>query len=199
MKNLFRPFIAMLLLSLFISGCKKDKNETANNQLSYNGTAFNLSQGFLENYGKSGTEGYNVDLSLLSSEFTIHESNGEISSVTGVGNAIYFEIFTSLPGKLDIRDYLYDNMGSGTEGTFDGGMLMLGYNVTTEAGTTVAITGGKVSVTSNGSEYEITFNVTASNGKTITGYYKGALKYYNYDMKKKPMVKSSKNKSVFRF
>jgi hypothetical protein len=199
MKNLFRPFIAVLLLTLFIAGCKKDKEETSNNQFSYNGTVFNLSQGFLENYGKSGTEGYNIDLSLLSSGFTIHNKSGEVDSVTGMGNALYFEIFTSHADKLDVRDYIYDATESGADGTFDYGMIGMGFNMETELGSAFQITGGKLSVTSVGSEYEITFTGTTSNNKAITGYYKGPLKYYNYDMKKKPLVKSFKNKSVFRF
>jgi hypothetical protein len=186
MKKIFKPLIAILLLILFVAGCKKDKKETVNNQFTYNGTEFILSQGFLENYGKSAAnEGNNIDLSLLSSTFTIHEKNGEVDSVSGTGDALYFEIFTSLPDKLDIRDYTYDGTESYAAGTFDYGMIGMGFNMETELGSAFLITGGKVSVTSVGSDYEISINCTTSNGKTITGYYKGPLKYYNYDLKKK--------------
>lgn len=195
MKNLFKPIIAIVVLSLFVAGCKKDKKDAAaNNNFNYNGVNYNLAKGFLENYGKTGTEGYNIDLSLLSSEFTIHESMGEIDSVSGVGDAVYFEIYTSLPGKLDIKDYLYDAAGTRADGTFDAGGLMMGYNSSTQTGAALEITGGKVSVTSNGSEYEITFNGTASNGKTFTGYYKGALQYYTYAKKKKSVSEFSAKK-----
>jgi hypothetical protein len=186
MKNLFKPLVAILLLILFIAGCKKDKKETVNNQVTYNGTEFILSQGFLENYGKSAAdEGNNIDLTLLSSSFTIHEKNGEVDSVSGTGDALYFEIFTSFPDKLDVRDYTFDGTETFAAGTFDYGMIGMGFNMETELGLAFQITGGKVSVTNVGSNYEITINCTVSNGKTITGYYKGPLKYYNYDMKKK--------------
>lgn len=190
MKKLFRSFTAVLLLSLFVSGCKKDEEETVKNYFNYNGTEFILSQGFLENYGKyEAGEGNNIDLTLLSSAFTIHEKNGEVDSVSGTGNALYFEIFTSLTDKLDIRDYVFDGTESFAAGTFDFGMVGMDFNLATETGTAFEITGGKVSVTANGPEYEITINCTASNGKTITGYYKGPLKYYNYVTKKKPAQK----------
>jgi len=185
MKTLFNSFIAVLLISLFVAGCKKDEDKTVKNYFNYDGTEFKLSQGFLENYGKYDNQGYNLDLTLLSSSFVVHESNGEIDSLSGTGDGINFEIYTSLPGKLDVKDYVYDATESGADGTFDYGSVVMNYNTTTELGSLFYITGGKVSVTSNGSEYEISLNCTVSSGKTITGYYKGSLKYYNYDKKKK--------------
>jgi hypothetical protein len=199
MKNIFKPLIAVLVIVLFVTGCKKDKEEeSVKNYFNYNGTEYILSQGFLENYGKYADEGYNIDLTLLSSDFTIQESNGEIDSLTGAGDVLLFEIFTSLPDKLDVRDYIYDETESGAAGTFDWGVIGMDMNIMTETGTAYEITAGKVSVTSNGSTYEITINCTA-NGKTLTGYYKGSLKYYNYDKKKKSEVRFQKNKSVFGF
>ena len=189
MKHLFKPFIILLLVSFFVASCKKDE-KTVKSYFNYNGTDFVLSKGFLESYGKSGTEGYNIDLTLLSSSFTIHDKSGEVDSVSGTGDALYFEIFTSHADKLDVKDYTYDATESGADGTFDQGEIGMGFNMETLTGSALNITGGKVSVTSVGSEYEITFNCTATNGKTITGYYKGPLKYYNYDNKKKSILKS---------
>lgn len=180
----------MLIISLFIAGCKKDKNdESSKKYFKYDNTEYSLSKGFLENWGKYGDQGYNIDLSLLSSDFIIHESNGEVDSVSGTGDGLIFEIFTSLPGKLDVKDYLYDETGSGADGTFDWGMIAIDYNAIAQTGSSFEITGGKVSVTSNGNTYEITINCTASNGKTITGHYQGSLKYYNYDKKKKSALR----------
>ena len=186
MKKVFTPIIVLLVFSLFLGGCKKDKkDETSKSYFNYNNVEYNLAKGFLENYGKSGDEGYNLDLTLLSSEFVVHESGGEIDSISGIGSGINFEIFTSQSTKLDVKEYVYDETESGADGTFDYAMLVLNYNPVTETGEILEITGGKVTVVNNGSEYEININCTASNGKTITGYYKGPLKYYNYDKKKK--------------
>jgi len=185
MKNLYKPFIAVLLISLFVAGCKKDKTESQKNSFKYDNTEHTLTKGFLENYGKSGIQGYNIDLTLLSSSLAIHESSGAVDSITGTGDGLLIELFTSLPDKLDVKDYIYDATKSGADGTFDDGVVFISFNPSTLIGTFYEITGGKVSVTGNGSEYEITINCTASNGKTITGYYKGNLKYYNYGKKKK--------------
>lgn len=186
MKKVFTPIIVLLFFSLFIGGCKKDnKDEASKSYFTFNNTEYNLAKGFLENYGKSGDEGYNLDLTLLSDAFVIHESSGEIDSITGTGSGINFEIFTSQSTKLDVKEYVYDATESGADGTFDFGMMVINYNAATEMGELLEITGGKVTVVSNGSDYEININCTTSNGKTITGHFKGPLKYYNYDKKNK--------------
>ncbi len=184
MKKLFTTSLGVLAICLFFIGCKKDDNKSsASNSFKFDNTEYKLSNGFLENYGKSGTEGYNLDLTLISSEFTIHESNGEVDSLTGTGDVIYFELYGSEPGKLSIKDYTY-NESSYADGTFDYGFVGMNFNPNTMTGTIHEITAGKVSVKNNGSEYEISFDCTLDTGKNITGYYKGSLKYYNYAKKK---------------
>lgn len=184
MKNLFTTSLGFFAICLFIIGCKKDNNDNStSNSFNFDNTEYKLSNGFIENYGKDGTEGYNLDLTLISSELTIHESNGEVDSLTGTGDVIYFEIYTSDPGKLSVKDYTY-NKSSYADGTFDYGFVGMKFNPIKEIGTIHEITGGKVSVKNNGSEYEISFDCTSDNGKKITGYYKGNLKYYNYSKKK---------------
>ena len=186
MKKVFTPIAVLLVFSLFVGGCKKDKKDDASkSSFSYNNTEYDLSKGFLENYGKSGDEGYNLDLTLLSDAFVIHESGGEIDSITGTGSGMNFEIYTSQSTKLDVKEYVYDALESGADGTFDFGMLVINYNTMTESGELLEITGGKITVVNNGSDYEININCTASNGKTITGHFKGPLRYFNYDKKKK--------------
>jgi len=187
MKQLLTPIIALLLLSVVVGGCKKDKKDegSSNGKFSYNGVDYNLSKGFLENYGRYGEEGFNLDLTLLSSDFVVHESSGEIDSISGIGSGINFEIFTSLSTKLDVKEYVYDETESGADGTFDYGMAVINFNARTETGQVLEITGGKITVVNNGSDYEININCTTSGAKTITGHYKGPLKYYNYDKKKK--------------
>ena len=132
MKKVFTPIIVLLVFSLFMGGCKKDKkDEASKSSFSYNNVEYNLAKGFLENYGKSGDEGYNIDLTLLSDAFVIHESGGEIDSITGTGSGMNFEIYTSQSTKLDVKEYVYDALESGADGTFDFGILMIKYNTMT--------------------------------------------------------------------
>jgi hypothetical protein len=184
MKKLFFTSFGFLAICLFIISCKKDNNNNStSNSFKFDNTEYKLSNGFLENYGKTGTEGYNLDLSLISSELTIHESNGQVDSLSGTGDAIYFEIYTSDPAKLSIKDYTF-NASSQADGNFDMAFVGMKFNPISYTGTIHDITAGKLSVKNNGSEYEISFDCTSDNGKTITGYYKGSLKYYNYAKKK---------------
>ena len=72
MKKLFFTSLGFVAICLFIISCKKDNNNSStNNSFKFDNTEYKLSNGFLENYGKNGVEGYNLDLSLISSELTM--------------------------------------------------------------------------------------------------------------------------------
>ena len=191
MKNLSKFIVAAFMLSVFFMGCKKD-DDTPKNHMTYNDTEYDLSQGVLENYGQvSRSSVYNFDLVLLSSGFVIHDSNGEFDSLSGSGHGIVFELFTSSFDDLAVGDYVYDAQ-SESAGTFDYANGVLDYDMETETGTEFEINGGKLTVVQNGNEYEVNFDCTTTvNGKKITGFYKGSLKYYDYH----DDLKSSKNVS----
>jgi hypothetical protein len=140
---------------------------------------YDINKGVLEFYGKIRGPGDNIDLTLLSAGFTIHETGGLIDSISGTGNGVNFEMFTTGTTALQVGDYTFDNDSTGNSGTFDYGNVILNYNTVTHQGTNQDITGGVVSVKSAGATYEITFNCTLKNGNGITGYYKGPLKYYD--------------------
>ena len=82
-----------------------------------------------------------------------------------------FEIYTSLSNKLDVKEYMYDASESGADGTFNFGLLVINNNTITKSSEILEITGGKITVVSNGSDYEIDINCSAPNVKTITGHF----------------------------
>jgi hypothetical protein len=180
-KNLNGLWI-LIALSTIIGGCKKDsKDEDRSNAINYEGQEYSLSSGYLEYYGKvAARESYNMDLTFLSSGLKIHETNGEIDSVYGIGNVLYFEIFTSDSNSLESRTYNFDPEETYAPGTFDNGVVGLDLNVLTFDGVYFPVVSGTVKVERNGDEYEVTVNCKNGTGKTITGYFKGPLKYYNY-------------------
>ncbi len=180
MKNLIYLFVGALILSVYFSGCKK-KDDTPNNSFKYEDTEYDLSQGFLENYGLWDQVGtYNIDLSLASSGFTFYEVDGEIDSISGTGHLIYFETFSPSAGKLDDGDYTFDATESGTAFTFDLSSVVIDFNILTETGTVLDINGGTLTIKANGDEYEVSFDLTNTTGKKITGFFKGKLKSYDY-------------------
>jgi hypothetical protein len=182
-----RKILTIILLSMIIfAGCKKDKKESSfSNYVKYDSKMYPIDKGVLENYGQWEEDGaYNLDLTLFSEGITLLESGGEISGATGKGHGIYLEMYTSSPSQLDNGTYEYDYW-SEEAGTFDYGWVTINYDAAIkDAEIDQDIEGGTVTVTKTGDTYEITINCTDEDGKSVTGYYKGTLKYYDYDKKK---------------
>jgi hypothetical protein len=198
MKRNLKAIWVLMAFAIMPNGCKKDsKNEDRNNGINYQGQEYALSKGYLEYYGKvSGKESYNMDLSIVSSGLSVHETNGEIDSVYGIGNVLYFEIFTSDSSFLDSRTYTFDPQKTYEPGTFDNGVVGLNLNLATFEGDYFPVVSGTVKINKNGDEYEVSVDCKNGTGKTITGYYKGTLNYYDYgdvDLKR-----SAGNRSFFR-
>jgi hypothetical protein len=182
----FRILLMLLLVIVLASGCKDDDDDkTPSNQMTIAGTDYEMSQAVLENYGQYSGTGYNFDLILLSPGFVIHEANGELDSVSGVGSGLSFEIFTATQEMLSSGDYTYDADGSENPGTFDEGTAVVEFNTATEDGTSYDINSGKLTVEKSGTTYIFSFEGTAGNNVKITAYYKGVPKIYVYtgDMK----------------
>ncbi len=184
MKTLIK--LSVLLLILATTGCKKDKDDDKSpaNYFTYDGTTYELSQGFLENYGQwELDEGFNLDVTMVSKGLTAVETGGELTTFSGTGDAVVFEMYSTSAGELVAGDYVYGE-DSFDPGTFEFGALMIGFTGPDQFGEGVYFTGGTVNVKKSGSQYEISFDCTAPSGKKATGYFKGNLKYYNYDLKK---------------
>jgi hypothetical protein len=181
MKKFFIFAVSVLTISILIGSCSKSSDDTPiepKNSITYNNKVYYLNNGLLEYYGIIQGTGHNIDLTLISSGLTPVITNGQVDSITGTGSGINFELFSSNATALNVGDYTFDSGSSGSPGTFDYGNAIFNFNTVTGAGTTLDITGGKVTIKSNGSTYELTFDCTAADGKNITGYYKGSLGYY---------------------
>ena len=179
MKNYLR--IALLIMVIALIGCKKDEEDKKpDSYFEYDGKVYELSYGFLENWGQATETSFNLDLIMLSDSFVLHETAGVLDSITGVGEGLYFEMFASKNDELPAGDYNY-NATSFQAGTYDYGDFVINYNLETEQGTIYEITGGKVTVKRNGTSYEMTFDCTASNGKKLAGRFKGNLRYFDFD------------------
>ncbi len=180
MKNFSIRVIGLLAISLIIFSCsKKSSLPEMKNSITYNGTQYDMNKGLLEYFGNIQGSGLNIDLILLSPGLTPVVTNGQVDSIDGTGSGINFEIFTSGPTSLDVRDYTFDATMSGSPGTFDYGNALIDFNTLTQEGITSDIGGGKITVKSNSPVYEISFNCTTKDGKSVTGYYKGSLPYYD--------------------
>ena len=179
MKNLFLVTAGLFAITFLSVQCDND-DDTKQSSIRYNNQTYNLTKGILENYGNIRGTGFNLDLTLLSAGLVVHETNNMVDSISGMGNGINFEMFSANQSALNVGDYTYDADSTGNPGTFDFGNFILNFNIATEQGIILDLTEGIVSVTRSGAEYELTFNCTASDGRAITGYYKGPLTKYDY-------------------
>lgn len=183
-----RKILTIILLSLIIfAGCKKDKKESSfNNYINYDGTTYAIDKGYLENWGKWSPEGdNNLDLTLVSNGISAVEVSGLLDEFIGAGNGIIFYMYTTSTTRLDDGNYVYDEDATEEAGTFEWANVVINYNIEDEEGDVDQyIVDGTVTVTKTGDVYEISFNLTDEDGKTVTGYFKGTLKYYDQDKKK---------------
>jgi len=196
-------FGIIILMSIIVStGCDKDDEDENDkipevvvvNHITYDGTEYKLTEGTIENYGEmTGVGSYNNDLMLFSG-YTVHETDGEIDSLSGTGYLLYMEMFSTQGEKFDIGDYLYDADETYAVKTFDMGTLLVNYNILNDDGLETEIVSGKLSILSNGAEYEISFSGTDDKDKAITAYFKGSLKYYDYSSKSV----DTKKRNLFR-
>jgi len=185
MKN-EKKILTLVLFSLIILvGCKKDKDgDSPNNYIKYEGKTYVIDKGILENYGEEDEGVYNLDLTLFSSGINLIESQGEIVGATGTGNVLYFEMFTNSEIQLDNGTYVFDYY-SEEAGTFDDGELLINWNAEDyQADIDQYIDEGTVKVAKSGDIYEITINCTDEDDKSVTGYFKGTLTWYDASQKK---------------
>ncbi len=182
-------FVAVILFA----GCKKDK-DTNQNFINYDGTKYALAKGILENLGQWSVGGdNNLYLTLLSGELTVIESQGGVDGISGTGHGIQLWMYSTSSTSLVNDIYVYDADASEMSGTFEWANVRINFNFTAGSGEIdELIASGNVTVSKSGDVYEITLDLMDEAGKTVTGYYKGTLKYYDYDSKKSTHTKTKR-------
>ncbi|WP_439484503.1 hypothetical protein [Cyclobacterium plantarum] len=151
------------------------------NHLKIGSDEYDLSSGVLVNNGQDGgNEGINLDLTFFSKNILISDDDNGGYSISGSGEIIQFDIFTSNDTFLDKGIYSFQNTSPYSIGTFAYGLYTVGWEKgDLSVDNTFRIVSGKISVDRNGEEYEITIDCKDENGNDVTGYYKGELQYFN--------------------
>ncbi len=179
--------MAAFVMPLFFASCSDDDDDQKNH-FKYDGNTYEMTSGVMLNWGQFWGEGYNFDLYLFSEGI---QYNG-IWDITGTGHGIFFEFYSPNENELAAGTYNFDPEDEGDPFTFASADFVLDFNIETETGTEVEITGGSVKVEKSGSTYTITIDVVAEDGKAVTGYYKGTFTMEDmtdFDWKTEPVEK----------
>jgi hypothetical protein len=198
MKPRFSTLVLIFLLSIALSGCKKDsKEETKSNYLKIGDSEYALSQGYLYFYGGDGSM-FDFDLVLLSPEITVYKSTGTLDSLVGTGQYIIFRMISSGTARLTPGDYGYTTPTQAWgPGTFHEANYLLTYNAqlqhnpnfTEIIGGTVKIINSEVkspyNLSNQGMQYELSYSGKDENSKDISLYFKGRLDFFTAVIDKK--------------
>jgi len=157
-------------LTFILFSCSSDDNpkDEINNFIKIQNDEYLLGYGLSEDYGVFSSDIYNVDLTFLSTGFTV---NG--NSYSGNGYGVYFEIFSSIPNKLAVGVYQYNHSQSSL--SFDDGVY---FDINGSVEIESEIVSGTITVVKSENDYyELTFDCIDDQDRKITGSYTGNVNY----------------------
>jgi hypothetical protein len=182
MKPHFSTLAIIFLLLITLSGCKKDnKDETTSNFLKVGSFRSDLSQGIILEVPYDDTLNH-MALELFSSGITIHEYSEWPNSLTGNGNMVAFDLYTTASDKFPLGEYTIVNLGDPFQnGTLTYSTYILNWNISLDPAPAYSfIISGTLKVIQNGPEYEISFNGKDMTGNAVSCYYKGGIRFSSY-------------------
>lgn len=186
MKKINLKLISIVLAIFSIALLSCDEEETAKeNSFKYDGKTYKISKGLIENWGapeiyKGAKSVYEVDLTFITKEFSLNETDGNIS---GTGSYIFLGFISSSDTQLPSGTYTFDDDDTGTPGTFYYGEVGINLIFFAEEGYKV-IDNGIIKIELDGNKYEITIDCIDKDYKKLSGYYKGELVFIDQTLTK---------------
>lgn len=166
-------FVLFLALGVISTSCNKDDDggSSSSNSFTVDGNTYDLSRAYKTAFNYPNPDGSDdIDVYLTTSDITA--GNGELN---GTGNALYLDLNSSTTPDLATGTYTFATDRAAfvlSDGTSAG----VNVDVYTGAGDQVfVVNGGSVEVSKDGDETRFEFNLTTTDGNTITGSYQGTL------------------------
>ncbi len=161
------------------NGNKSDKatasiNVSKANEISFDGNKYALTKGYLDQWDEPELD---FALYLVDDGITVTKDD-----IFGQGNMIYLELWSSSSTSLQPGTYTFSD--TKYPQTFSFGAFLINYDVSNDVGVQYIATGGTVTVSQEGSDYEIDAALTLATGKTVNAHYKGQIIYYDQTYKK---------------
>jgi len=164
-----RPNFLFILAASFviftIASCKKDKNDPKD-QFTYDGETFELTQGYIEDYGDNGNGSYDFDITLVSNDINFIQE-------TGIGHLVYLDLNTS--NEFGLVEGTYNFSEEREAFTLVDGIIAISFDLDTETGELYNAISGTVIIEIDGNETKIEFNLVMANNKNVSGEFKGVL------------------------
>jgi hypothetical protein len=187
-----RKFTGILILLVtvgtLLTNCDEENN-SSRDYLKIGDTEYAVSYGILENWGSMSDgvagedwsfDGYNIDFTLCSEGVGLIEGDKAIEH-SGDGQMIYFELLSSSNTSLASGVYNFDDKSVPCPVmTFDYASYSTDWNESNLKNNWVWITSGSITVSRNGSQYDISINCKDENDLPVIGHFKGTLSYYNH-------------------
>jgi hypothetical protein len=170
--------IFIAVLGTVTTSCSSDDAAAAvpvaiANEVTYDGTTYALSKGFIQDYGDAGDNGngsYDFDVFLTSSGLNRDLTTG---GFTGSGQLLVLDLNSDSVAGLSSGTYNFST--TRTDFTLFSAVVIVDLDDTTMSGTPVFATGGSVVLTKDGTQYTIYVECTIASGDTISASYQGEL------------------------
>jgi len=177
---IMKKIVYFFCLIIIVFGCTDNNdNETPsqNNYLKVDNAIHAIDSGYLIKSWVVNTEGiYQYDLYLYTEKVEFITLNSQYDSVSGFGNIVGFQLFSSDKDGLNNDTYVYNKTKNTS--TFSWSTYFIEYdlvNLTYKENS--GINNGEMVVSHIDKLYTISFDCDAENGKQITGYFNGKLRY----------------------
>ncbi len=193
MRNLF---LILFVSSLFVVSCGEDGNDNSsfNNSFTYKSKTYSLAKAFSIEWGESNaSDVYTTELYIVSSGITCASSSSGYE-ISGKGNSLYFNIYSSSQSEIASGTYTYSESAlQPLVNTFDYCEIDLGSDWDAETNDEWAeITEGTLTIEKSGATYVITFEGYDSNNNKVVASYTGMLSNFDVSINKSKPLNSKK-------
>ena len=165
--------ILAVILAIGQTGCKKDnEGPVKSGFIEYEGKTLDLTKGFFVDYGPTNQNNHDFDIFMYSG-MHIYDPD----STTGSGPVIGFNI-VSPTSTIASGIYHYSEVWDVSK-TFWTGLFTMKWNENDPGNQDwIYIEDGTIEITSSGNTFEVAFNCKTSEGKDVSGQYKGIPEFF---------------------
>jgi len=163
--------LALAMLGLLALSCNDDDDDnTPSNQFTFDGSTFELGQGFLEDYGDNGNNSFDFDVTLTSPDIDFNFNTGE---ATGTGSGVYLDL--NSPSEEGLVNGTYEFGDERDAFVMVDGEVFTNFDFEAGTGQVISVVDRTVELTEDDGVYSISFELTTSSNETISGTYNGEL------------------------